>query len=121
MTKLTDNKLLLIEQCLLKCWSIKTSSKWTPENPYKGQCGVTALVINDLFGGNILRTEVEGQWHFYNRIEGERYDFTSKQFNSDIDYQDIESNREEAFADTNEFQYSTLKTTMMQEYKNAPV
>jgi len=121
MTKLSDDLINQIEQYLLKCWSLKTSSKWTLENPYKGQCGVTALVINDLFGGNILKTEVEGQWHFYNRIDGECYDFTSKQFNSDIDYQDIESNREEAFADTNEFQYSTLKTTMMQEYKNAPV
>jgi len=116
MTKLTENKLLLIEQCLLKCWNIKTSSRWTPENPYKGQCGVTSLVINDLFGGNILRTEVEGQWHFYNRIEGERYDFTRKQFNFEIYYQDIESNREEAFADTDECQYSTLKKLMYQKY-----
>ncbi len=111
---------MLMEQYLLKSWSIETSSKWTADNPYRGQCGVTALVINDLLGGNILRTEVEGQWHFYNRIDSERYDFTSKQFNFEIDYQDIESNRDEAFADTNEFQYSTLKKAMEQQYKNAP-
>lgn len=116
MTKLTDNKLLLIEQCLLKYWSIKTSSKWTAENPYKGQCGVTALVINDLFGGNILKTEVEEQWHFYNLIDGKRHDFTSKQFNFEINYQDIESDRDEALADTNEFQYSTLKESIKQEF-----
>lgn len=84
------------------------SKEWTLENPHKGQCGITALVINDLFGGKILKTEVEGQWHFYNRIDGKRYDFTHKQFYFEINYQDIESDRDEAFANTNEFQHSTL-------------
>lgn len=116
MTELTENKLLQIEKYLLKCWSLKTSSKWSAENPYRGQCGVTALVINDLFGGEILKTEVEGQWHFYNQINGKRYDFTSKQFNFKINYRDIESDRDEALADTNEFQYSTLKESIKQEF-----
>lgn len=120
MTELTADNLMLLEQYLLKCWSIETSSKWTTDNPYRGQCGVTALVINDLFGGDIFKTDVEGQWHFYNLIDGKRFDFTSKQFNFKINYQDIESSRDEAFADTNEYQYSTLKNAMMQEYKNAP-
>lgn len=114
MKKISEDIITQIEQYLLKCWSIKTSSKWTPENPYKGQCGVNSLVINDLFGGKILKTEMEGQWHFYNQIEGKRYDFTKKQFAFEINYQDIESNREEAFADTNEFQYSTLKKSINQ-------
>ncbi len=116
MTESTADNLMLIEQYLLKCWSIETSSKWTTDNPYRGQCGVTALVINDLSGGNILKTKVEGQWHFYNQIEGKRYDFTKKQFAFEINYQDIESNREEAFADTNEYQYSTLKKLIYQKY-----
>lgn len=116
MTELTEDNLMLMEQYLLKCWSLKTSSKWSAENPYRGQCGVTALVVNDLFGGEILKTEVDGQWHFYNLIDEKRYDFTSKQFNFEINYQDIESDRDEALADTNEFQYSTLKESIKQEF-----
>ncbi|PZN12624.1 MAG: hypothetical protein DIU69_02970 [Bacillota bacterium] len=41
-----------------QCWSKDTSSKYTPENPARGQCGVTALVANDLLGGEILKTPV---------------------------------------------------------------
>ncbi|MEB9972481.1 hypothetical protein P4K82_12925 [Bacillus cereus] len=48
-----------IKNISLQSWSIESSSKWTLNNPAMGQCGVTALVINDLFGGEILMTELE--------------------------------------------------------------
>ncbi|KFN04104.1 hypothetical protein D0U04_19470 [Bacillus clarus] len=98
-----------IYKALKQSWSIETSSKWTRENPAKGQCGVTALVIHDLCGGEIKKTKVGKAWHFYNRIDGKRYDFTKAQFSKKITYMDVHSNCEEAFADTNEHQYSTLK------------
>ncbi|WP_413789230.1 hypothetical protein [Bacillus yunxiaonensis] len=94
---------------LFQSWSIETSSKWISDNPAKGQCGVTALVIHDLFEGEIMKTKVPEGWHFYNRINGKRYDFTASQFLEEITYMDIPSNRKEAFADTNEKQYDTLK------------
>lgn len=94
---------------LCQVWSLESSSKWTPDNPAKGQCGVTALVINDWFGGEILKTKVAGNWHFYNRINGQRYDLTESQFEEPIHYMDIQSTREEAFLDTNEKQYQYLK------------
>ncbi|WP_243521608.1 hypothetical protein [Bacillus pseudomycoides] len=98
-----------IQEILMQSWSIETSSKWTLENPAKGQCGVTALVIHDLFGGEIKKTQVGEGWHFYNVINGKRYDFTATQFFEEIAYMDIPSNKEEAFADTNERQYHALK------------
>lgn len=109
------NYLEEIESHLINCWSIKTCSKWTAENPHKGQCSVTSLVINDLFGGQILKTSVDNQWHYYNRIDKVRYDFTSKQFDFELNYEDVESSREEAFSDTNEFQYNHLKGAMEKE------
>jgi hypothetical protein len=45
-----------MQEALLKSWSINSSSKWTKDNPAKGQCGVTALVVNDLLGGLIRKT-----------------------------------------------------------------
>lgn len=41
---------------LQAAWTRGTSfdpERWTPENPSWGQCAVTALVINDLFGGEL--------------------------------------------------------------------
>jgi hypothetical protein len=101
-----------LESILLKCWSSKTSSKWTPENPYKGQCGVTALVLHELFGGQILKTKINNQWHFYNYIDSKRFDFTKKQFDFEPSYSDISSNCEEAFSDTNNEQYVELKSKL---------
>jgi len=45
------------------------SSLWTAENPARGQCGVTTLVIQkNCFGGKILKT-TDGA-SFYNEIDG---------------------------------------------------
>ena len=94
---------------LFQSWSSESSSKWSRENPASGQCGVTSLVINDLLGGEINKTQLPSGWHFYNVINGNRYDFTASQFSEEIYYMDIPSNREEAYKDTNEKQYNSLK------------
>ncbi|TCP65800.1 YunG family protein [Baia soyae] len=93
---------------LLHVWSKESSTKFTPENPALGQCGVTALVIHDLYGGEILKTRVTGEWHFYNKLSDQIYDFTASQFDQEISYHHIPSSREEAFADINEKQYEYL-------------
>jgi len=94
---------------LRQSWSLHSSSRWTAENPARGQCAVTALVMNDHFGGEILKTRLpDGQWHFYNRILDERFDFTASQFPAAIQYGDIGSNRDEVFASTTEVQYHSL-------------
>jgi len=71
-----EEKILELKHVLMKVWSIESSSKWTPQNPAKGQCGVTALVVNDIFGGEILKTLTPEGWHFYNKINGQLYDLT---------------------------------------------
>lgn len=98
-----------LREQLRSAWSIETSSKWRPDNPACGQCSVTALVLQDLLGGDILKTSVEGQWHFYNRIGGQRLDLTDTQFEQSLEYQDQPSSRSEAFEDTSAGQYEILK------------
>lgn len=107
-----------IKKSLRKSWSLQSSSKWSADNPAKGQCGVTALVVHDILGGEIRKTKLPDGWHFYNVIRGERYDFTASQFEEDIVYTDVLSNREEAYADTNESQYSYLKQILFMNLKN---
>ena len=89
-------------------WSLKSSSLWRADNPAAGHCGVTALVAHDLLGGDILKTPYRDIWHFYNVIDGRRWDFTESQFDAPIQYEDMPSNRDEAFGDTNAEQYAHL-------------
>ena len=102
-----------ITDALFKSWSLESSSKWSKNNPAMGQCGVTALVVNDILGGEIKKTKLPSGWHFYNIINGKRCDFTDSQFTEDILYMDIPSNREEAYKDTNEKQYNLLKYNVL--------
>ena len=95
---------------LKKCWSVKSSTKWEKTNPSKGQCSVTALVIHDYFGGSILKTKINGVWHFYNKINDKVLDLTSDQFDTPIVYQDLEGTIEEALTDCSQEQYEYLKT-----------
>ncbi|TWK82329.1 hypothetical protein CHCC20335_3372 [Bacillus paralicheniformis] len=64
-------------------------------------------------GGEIKKTKLPDGWHFYNFINGKRYDLTLSQFKEDILYMDIPSNRDEAYSDTNEKQYKYLKQSVM--------
>lgn len=107
----TVTKLELLN-ALNKAWSIKSSSKWSSDNPAKGQCGVTSLVVQDTLGGEIQKTQLAEGWHYYNVIDHKRYDFTESQFGESINYEDIPSNREEAFMDTNLNQYNHLKNSV---------
>lgn len=95
---------------LRRSWSVETGRHWRADNPAAGQCGVTALVVQDAMGGDILKTEVNGAWHFYNQVEGRRIDFTMGQFLSPIFYDDIPSSRDEALSDCSPEQYDLLRS-----------
>jgi hypothetical protein len=97
-------------------WSKITSSKWRPEKPETGQCSVTALVLHDLFGGEILKTRVRNLWHFYNRINGDIHDFTCSQFVQPIEHEHIQATWEEAMDDSSPFQFHALKTSFESHY-----
>lgn len=98
----------MISRALEQSWSENTSVCYNPDiAPVSyGQCTPTAMVIFEMFGGEILRTGVQKRdgtsiRHFYNRIAGQRYDFTADQFKisgywCDVIYEDIRSSVDEA-------------------------
>jgi hypothetical protein len=59
---------------------------WSCDNPAWGHCDITALVVNDLFGGDLVMGEVylDGQqqgFHWWNRLDsGLELDLTREQF-----------------------------------------
>ncbi|WP_025619515.1 YunG family protein [Salinispora cortesiana] len=59
---------------------------WRPENPARGQCGTTALVVQELLGGELILGEVHVEgvktgFHWWNRLpDGTDVDLTAGQF-----------------------------------------
>ena len=91
-----------------QCWSLDTASTYSLANPAGGQCSVTALVAQDHLGGDIAKTRVGDAWHFYNLIDGERFDFPASQFSHSVTYDDIPAGRDDALTDTTPRQYEVL-------------
>ena len=106
-----------IRSALSKSWSSKTAVQWKPENPALGQCNVTALLIEQLFGGRILKTRLQEGIHFYNEIGGHRYDFTNSQFIGQIEYDDLQSTKEEAERGTTKQEMETLSDAFKTFYR----
>ncbi|MEU3405126.1 hypothetical protein ABZ766_14470 [Streptomyces sp. NPDC006670] len=80
-----------IERAVRASWSAETCtpeyrSRWTRDNPARDQCGVTAMVLNDLLGGEVVRGEVHVDgvrvdYHWWNRLgAGVDVDLTREQF-----------------------------------------
>lgn len=114
MIEFTKQNIQTFSNILFQSWSTNSSSNWTIDNPAKGQCSVTALVVQDYFGGEILKTKTSEGWHFYNRVNEKQLDFTKSQFIDDPVYYDILSNREEALSETTLDQYTYLKEKIAQ-------
>ena len=92
-------------------WSASTASppeSWSHDNPAKNHCSVTALIVQDVFGGEILKTRTSGGTHFYNSVGGRRWDLTVSQFSEPIPFEDVPSSREEALADCSPAKYREL-------------
>jgi hypothetical protein len=80
-----------IEQAVRSSWGADTypsdaQTQWDPRNPARGQCGVTALVLSDILGGELMRGEVHvngerTDFHWWNRLPGGlEIDLTREQF-----------------------------------------
>ena len=57
---------------------------YNDENKSLGQCAITALVVNDYFGGKIMRCMASTGSHYYNMIDDEIVDLTAEQFIDEV-------------------------------------
>ncbi|MBQ0825179.1 YunG family protein [Streptomyces tagetis] len=85
--------LLTIDRALRAGWAADTCSPddaarapWQPGNPAWGQCDITALLVHDVFGGDLVVGEVyqgaeQHGHHWWNRLpSGVELDLTREQF-----------------------------------------
>ena len=73
-----------------RCADEKTSADpagWAVTNPMWGHCAVVASIVEEVFGGEILRASLEGtpfahmRSHYWNRLpDGREVDLTESQF-----------------------------------------
>ncbi|MCF0115807.1 MAG: hypothetical protein HUJ56_10670 [Erysipelotrichaceae bacterium] len=63
---------------------------WSKDNPTCGQCSITALLVQDIFGGKVYEMDSPGgSIHSFNEVNGIVFDLTSEQFGdkvSELDY-----------------------------------
>ncbi len=78
-----------LTHALRQAWSAETGyageGVWTKENPARGQCVTSSLVVQDYFGGDIVRYEVSGEGirenHYFNLLDdGTIIDTTGSQY-----------------------------------------
>ncbi|WP_327678850.1 YunG family protein [Kitasatospora sp. NBC_00458] len=83
-----------IERAIRSSWGVDTCAPedlahWRPDNPARGQCGATALVVHDLLGGELMMGEVyvggvRTDLHWWNRsAAGVEVDLTRSRFGPD--------------------------------------
>lgn len=72
-----------VAQALRSSWNRETSyspKEWSRKQPSSGQCAVTALVLQDLLGGDLIRARINGHEHYWIRLDGSDVDLTREQF-----------------------------------------
>ena len=85
------DSLARVDDALARSWDRATCDpvdlgSWSADEPARGQCGVTALVVQDLLGGDLIMSEVlhadgtrQGV-HYWNRLGELDVDLTRRQF-----------------------------------------
>ena len=114
---------MVVHHALEKSWEVAYNTQRTRyHNTVKGMDRITSLLVYDIFGGDILKTPTKNGWHFYNRIEGKRIDFTNVQKIKSIDdtvVEDIPCSPVELFQTFEEEEYESLAVLFIRAYEKA--
>ena len=107
---------------LLTLWSAGTCAprmrgEWSPENPSRGQCSITAFLAQDIYGGEVRGVPLpDGNYHCFNVVGTCYFDLTSGQFTpGTIDYTNAcPQSRDVHFAkEEKRLRYEALKAALL--------
>ena len=102
---------MIVHEALKQSLANDSYSNLEPKHKSESEDSLISLLIHDVFGGEILKTHTNKYWHFYNRIEGERVDFTeekSQDENMISKFEDIPSSPDETNDYVDQADYSTF-------------
>lgn len=108
----------IVQRALHRTWLMDNKARYPVDKTSDGQSSITSRLIYDIFGGEILKTQFKNGWHFYNRVDGERIDFSISdpdKTSADIPLEDMLSTPDETLNYFQEEDYSNLfiKFTMV--------
>ena len=112
----------VVQKALKQTWALDGNPESDLNTSEDGQSGVTSRLIYDIFGGEILKTREKKGWHFYNRINGERVDFTGSETNKlarDYRFGDIPSAPDETYNYFAQEDYSTFYMRFVRAFEEA--
>jgi hypothetical protein len=113
---------MVVQEALQRTLELDNNPGVTKEKPADGEDTVISLLIHDIFGGEILKTHKKKGWHFYNRINGERIDFTrskKRKSLSDKSFEDIPSNPDETNKYLSQEDYSNFFMRFVRTFEEA--
>ena len=114
-------------EILKNVWCAETCAprmraQWSPDNPTKGQCSITAFLMQDIYGGKVYGIPLgDGNYHCFNVVGDCVFDLTSAQFgNKKLDYSDCcEQSRQVHFArEEKRLRYEKLKSELKKQFEN---
>lgn len=104
-----DISLKTLASAVRSSWSAdtaRTPSEWSESNPARGQCVISSLIVQDYFGGELVRFKVTGEGmdetHFCNLLGGDiLIDTTISQYQTPVS-QTRKPEKLDGFASTRE-------------------
>ena len=111
---------MAVEAALNRAWRFEKSPELTPDKTAINKSSVISQLIFDIFGGEILKTHKRRGWHFYNRINGERIDFTKpelKTISTEELFEDIPATISEIHYFFEQEQYLPFYMRFIREYE----
>ena len=107
--------LYTLKKILFECYSKdlcypKIEKEWSEKNRYLGMCAITALIVNDYFGGDICKIHVGDFSHYFNLLDSKIIDLTVEQFGEKISYDNyLVISRDQVLIENTTIRYNILK------------
>ena len=113
---------MFVRTALKKIWAREKSKDKALQTKEYHKDSINSRLIQDVFGGEILKTPVKNDWYFYNRINGERIDFSkysARKTQNERVFEDLPSLPDETFNYVAQEDYSTLYLKFIAAYEAA--
>jgi len=110
----------IVQTALKRTWRLNRDPGLVPVNPPVNKSSLISQLIYDIFGGEILKTHSRRSWHFYNRINGERIDFSTsdaKKLSYGNHFEDIPASIDEINNYFEQEQYSPFYMRFIREFE----
>lgn len=105
---------------LNRTFGLDNNQRLSPYSKADSQSIEISKLIFDIFGGEILKTHKNKGWHYYNRINGKRFDFAKSKndkISKDYQFDDIPATADEIHNYFEQDQYSTFFTRFIWEFE----